>query len=125
MTMRIISFSVMKFLVSMFIMTIICSIVWEKFVYENIYDCTDDEILPGYLNPNGWVGNNNWPVVVVKQVVPGRPMSGPDQIKEGWSIAGLWVLWFLFFVTSLLISILFAWVRWSRQPRLYIPRSPG
>lgn len=96
-----------KFVVSMFLMTIICSIVWGKFVDGNIYDCTDP--LFGYLSPDGWIGGNNFPVVVVKQVVSGRSMGEPDEIKEGWSVADLWGLWFLFFGASLAISILFAW----------------
>ena len=96
-----------KFVVSMFLMTIICSIVWEKFVDGIIYDCTDP--LFGYLSPDGWIGGDNFPVVVVKQVVSGRSMGEPDEIKEGWSVADLWVLWVLFFGISLFISIFFAW----------------
>ena len=97
-----------KFLVSMFLTTIICSIVWEKFVDGKIYDCTDP--LFGYLSPDGWIGGANWPVVVVKHVISGRPMGEPDEIKEGWSVADLWGLWFSLFVLSLATSILFA--RW-------------
>jgi hypothetical protein len=98
-----------KFIVSMFLMTIICSIVWEKFVDGKIYDCTDP--LFGYLSPDGWIGaGGNWPVVVVKQIASGRPMGEPDEIKEGWSIADLWGMWFLLFGISLAISISFA--RW-------------
>jgi len=96
-----------KFLVSLFVMTVICSIVWENFVDGKIYDCTDP--LFGYLSPDGWIGGDNFPVVVVKQVVSGRSMGEPDEIKEGWSVTDLWVLWFLFFGASLVISILFAW----------------
>jgi hypothetical protein len=96
-----------KFLVSMFVMTIICGIIWGRFVDGKVYDCTDPMF--GYLSPDGWVGGNHWPVIVVKQVDSDRPTGDPDEIKEGWSVADLWVLWFLFFGTSLVISILFAW----------------
>jgi len=96
-----------KFLVSMFLMTSISTIVWENFVDGNIYDCTDP--LFGYLSPDGWIGGDNFPVVVVKQVDSGRSMGEPDEIKEGWSVADLWALWWSFFGASLMISILFAW----------------
>jgi len=97
-----------KFVVSMFVMTTVCTIVWETLVDGKIYDCTDP--LYGYLTPDGWIGGDNFPVVVVKQVVSGRSMGEPDEIKEGWSVADLWVMWFLFFGASLVISIFFA--RW-------------
>jgi len=98
-----------KFVVSMFLMTIICSIVWEKFVDGKIYDCTDP--LFGYLSPDGWIGGNNFPIDAVKQVVSSRSMGDPDEIKAGWSVADLWALWWSLFGASLVISILFAW--WS------------
>jgi hypothetical protein len=37
-------------------------------------------------------------------------MSEPDEIKEGWSITGIWCLWSAFVFFSILISGLFA--RW-------------
>jgi hypothetical protein len=39
-------------------------------------------------------------------------MSEPDEIKAGWSIAGLWCLWGAFLGGSALLSALFAGVLW-------------
>ena len=128
-----------KFLVSMIVMTIICSIVWDKFVDGKIYDGTFDDdtfLSSGYLNPGWWVSDrDNYPIAIVPEIVshhstyePDKIKEGwvdafvggtvttvlnkPDEIKKGWSVADLWGLWWSFFGTSLVISILFAWVRW-------------
>jgi hypothetical protein len=92
-----------KFLVAMFLMTIVCTIIWENFVDGKIYDCTDP--LFGYMSPDGWIGGDNFPVVVVKHVVSGRSIGDPDELKEGWSVGDLWGIWFLLFTTSLEISL--------------------
>jgi hypothetical protein len=79
-------------------MTIICSIVWMDVVNEYLYDNADDN-LGGFYESfflDDWIGQGNFPVVAVQHVVHGRGMSEPDEIKEGWSIPGLFVLWFSF-----------------------------
>jgi hypothetical protein len=99
----------LKFVISLVVMTIICTIVWQEFVSENLYDCTDDN-MAGFLPPGDWVHSwDNHPIVSVDQVAHGRSMREPDEIKEGWSVTDLWYLWCLFFGISLIISILFAW----------------
>jgi len=106
---------VLKFFVSMFVMTIVCTNTWDDFLDGKVYMCTDGPT--GYFTPGDWV--HNWdghPVAVVHQITPPHDMSDPDQIKAGWSVAGLWCLWFSFFGISLVVSILLAWVPWI--PRL-------
>ena len=100
-----------KFICSMFLMTIFCAGAWEDFLDDKVYLCTDGPT--GYLTPGGWVHTwDNHPIAVVHQIVPPHDMSDPDEIKEGWSVTGLWCVWFLFFGCSLVFSILFAWVQW-------------
>ena len=95
----------------MFVMTIICTIVWQVFVTDRLYNCTD----PGWLDflfPGNWVHvHNNQPVAVVP-VITGGSMSDPDTIKQGWSVARLWYVWFSFVFVSVLISVVLAWILW-------------
>ena len=100
-----------RFLVVLIGMTIVCTVVWE-FIADKLYDCTDDGG-PDYLCPGNWVHGH---IAVVRQIVHHRSMSEPDTIKAGWSVAGLWCLWFLFVAVSLFVSIWLARIRWfSRQ----------
>jgi hypothetical protein len=110
---------ILKFGVVFFFMTVICTVVWEEFIDGKVYDCTDP--LFGYLSPDGWVGGNNFPVVVVKKVISGRSMSEPDELKEGWSVPGLWVLWGSFFASSLIVSFLLARLPWPKDRTTQAP----
>jgi hypothetical protein len=105
----------LKFFLVFYFSTIGCTIAWEAFVDGKIYDCTDP--LAGYLTPDGWVGANNFPVVVVKHVVTGRSIANCDEIKEGWTVTGLWCLWSTFFAGSLIASFLLAKMSWPSSLR--------
>ena len=100
----------LKFIIVFYLMTVGCTVAWEEFVDGKLYDCTDP--LFGYLSPDGWVGGNNFPVVVVKHVVTGRPIADSDQIKQGWNVAGLWCLWGTLFSGSLIASFVLARKPW-------------
>lgn len=91
---------------------IICTIVWQIFVVDTLYNCTDPGWLD-FLDPGNWVHGQ---LETVRQV-SARAMSEPDTIKVGWSVARLWRLWYLFIVVSLAISALVAW-RPSQRVRL-------
>jgi hypothetical protein len=109
-----------KFIASLFVMTVICTTVWQDVVAEYLYDNTDDNMM-GFIHPfylDGWIGQGKFPVTAVPQVVHGRSMSEPDEIKEGWSIPKLWCLWFSFVAVSLIISIVFARVPWIPRRQL-------
>lgn len=104
------AWEVAKFTASLFVMTVICTIVWQDVVTKYLYDNTDDN-MAGFFSPffgDFWVGEGNSLVVAVPHVVHGRSMSDPDEIKQGWSIPKLCCLWCSFVVVSLVISILFA-----------------
>jgi hypothetical protein len=104
--------SLAKFITALFVMSILCTVVWQ-FVGSKLYDCTDDGFL-GFTRPGDWVHPfGGHPVSVVYQIVHGRSMSEPDTIKEGWSVAGLWRLWYDFVLLSLGISMLLAWIPWT------------
>lgn len=102
--------SVAVFTVALFGMTIVCIIFWQVFVTEFLYDCTDDNIL-GFLTPGNWVHFYHG-VIYVPRVVHGRSMSEPDSIKAGWSVMGLWCLWYSFVSVSLVVSALLARKTW-------------
>ncbi len=127
---------ILKFGAVFVVITILCDIVWEEFVDGTLYNCTDAAF--GYLSPDGWVGGNNFPVVTVKKVVSGRPLSEPDELKEGWSVPRLWMVWCSLFTGSFIASFLLASIRWrpdagrssgprggeSSQPAGMAPLSP-
>jgi hypothetical protein len=72
-----------------------------------VYYYTDGGPLDFLFGVGDWVHDAE----SVAQVVP-RSMSEPDEIKNGWSIAGLWCLWGVFIALSGAISALFAWMLW-------------
>lgn len=102
---------VVKFVVSMLVMTIVCEWAWGTYVTGKIYCDSDSDF--GYLTPGNWV--NNWdghPIAVVHQIPAVRQYGDPDVIIEGWSVTGLWCIWIIFFGISLFVSIVFAWMQW-------------
>jgi len=103
--------SAAKFVVVMLAMTVVCTIVWQEFVTDKLYNCTDPGWLD-FLSPGNWVHSHDSQPVAFVPVITARPMSDPDTIKQGWSIARLWYLWYSFVCVSTIISVLLAWVRW-------------
>ncbi|MCX6927465.1 MAG: hypothetical protein NT154_30305 [Verrucomicrobia bacterium] len=112
-----------KFLVSLVLITIACTLAWEV-ASEGLYDCTDAFGFD-YWQPGNWVHRE---VTVVQQVVHHRSMSEPDTIKVGWTVARLWSLWYLLVSVSLAASIFFELAPWNprqwRCPRVN-PASAG
>jgi hypothetical protein len=96
------------FLVMMVMMTFLCTVVWQVYVNERLYDCTD-AIGFDYLHPGDWVHGH---VAVVREITHNHSMSEPDTIKEGWSINRLWCLWLSFFAVSIMVSTGFALLPW-------------
>lgn len=110
--------NIRKFIVAFFLMTIVCSIIWEVFVYGRLYYCSDPLLLD-FLTPGDWVHEvAGHPVTVVQHVAAG-PTNGfdTDTIKAGWSVTRLWHLWYGFVFASLVISIIFSQMRWVRRKR--------
>ena len=105
--------AIIKFAITLFVMTVIASVLWEQ-IGTRLYDCTDDCGI-GFLIPGGWVHEfDGRKLVTVSRIVHGRPMSEPDTILQGWSIPKLWGLWSLLAATCLGISSIVAWSPWNR-----------
>lgn len=103
--------TIVKFAIVMFAMAIACEIIWDEFVAQNLYDCTD--ALPfGYFSPGHWVHVYHG-VVYVPHVTHDHSMSDPDSLKQGWSVTGLWCLWCLLFGISTAVSCVLACLRWT------------
>ena len=100
--------SIVKFVIVLVVMTVIFSLIWGEFITDTLYNCTDP-VGCDYLHPGDWVHDR---VVSVSHVVTSPSMSGPDTIKEGWSVSGLWALWLSFFIVSLVFSFFLARKAW-------------
>ena len=108
-----------KFVISLVVMTIVCTAVWELVAYR-VYDCTDAFGFD-YWQPGNWVHGR---IAVVQQVAHHRSMSEPDAVKEGWNVADLWHLWYSFVLVSFVAGILLAFVPWiPRRRRLTQPNN--
>lgn len=103
-----------KFGIVMILMTILCTIVWDFAIQGNLYSCSD-AIGFDYLHPGDWIHGYH-------KSVPKIPlfstMSDPDYIKSGWTIIGLWGLWFSFFATSTVASFVLAMKTWFPHPMM-------
>jgi len=104
--------SAVIFVGALAVTTVACTWGWESFVKNHLYNCTDDLPLD-YLRPGHWVHQP----VVLQQVGGGRSMSEPDAIRSGWSVRGLWLLWFSFIGGSVIVSLLLARLPWSMSRR--------
>lgn len=112
---------VATFLITLLVCLILSVTVWQVYFPQNIYNCTDDNML-GFLRPGDWVHGN---YVTVHKVVPSLSMSEPDTIKEGWSVGKLWFAWYSFILASAAISgsftFLFFRSRKSKIPQVISP----
>ena len=102
-----------KFLLALAAMTILSTVVWQHFVTDTFYHCADALWLD-FLRPGHWVHE---PVVSVAQVVRSRSVSEPDTLRAGWSMTGLWNLWYSCVGVSVVVSVLLARVPWIPKPR--------
>lgn len=102
-----------QFFLMLIVMTILCAVVWQQFITDTLYHCTDALWLD-FLRPGHWVHE---PVASVAQVVRSRSMSEPDTISAGWSMTGLWSLWYSFVGVSVVVSVLVALAPWIPRHR--------
>jgi hypothetical protein len=110
--------TIAKFAIVLIATTGVFSMIWEGFVTDTLYNCTD-AVGFGYLHPGDWVHGH---VAVVEPIVASRSMSEPDALKKGWSTDGLWALWISFFAASLVLAFLSARKTWM-PPRNTEPAS--
>ena len=96
------------FLMSLVLMAVVCTVAWDSVVNGKVYYCTDGGTLD-FIFIGDWVHHPE----SVAHVVP-RGMSEPDEIKNGWSLKGLWCLWSALVAGSVLMSAMFACLLWWR-----------
>jgi len=90
---------IIAFVVSICICTVLCTIIWQECITDNLYYCTDPLWLDFLLGPNHWVHANTG-----------------DTIKDGWTMGRLQALWLTFIALSMTISAMIAW-RFRPRPR--------
>ena len=84
--------AVVKFGVTLLVMTVASAILWGH-VTERLYDCADDCGF-GFLTPGNWGhGFDGRTILSVSKIVHCRSMSEPDTMSQGWGIGTLWGLW--------------------------------
>jgi hypothetical protein len=101
------------FLMLLLACTIYCTFAWDKYVADKLYIC-NDSVPYVFLHPGDWVHGD---YVTVPRIVTPRSMSEPDAIKEGWSVAQLWLLWWSWVAASIGVSALLAFLIWWPRTR--------
>ena len=86
---------VSKFLAALAVCAVASTLLWEQFVVGTIYHCTDPGFLD-FLSPGHW----------------GHAPQYGDTIRAGWSMTGLWWLWYSFVIGSVIVSLAFAALPW-------------
>ena len=101
--MELLAITELEFVTVLVCCTFACTLGWEAFVKNHIYNCTTDLLLD-FLQPDQWVHH----LVSVAQVASDGSMREPDTILAGGSITALWCFWISVVGVSLLVSGLFA-----------------
>lgn len=78
-----------RFLISLAAACVAAAVLWEAVFPGKIYHCTDSIGLD-FFAPGEWIHE---PHVTVERIDGSRPMGSPDQIRAGWSLGGLWAVW--------------------------------
>ena len=109
--------SVALFCIALFATTIVCTILWDDCLNGTVYVCSDgggwEYLIPDWAT----IGNGSFPVIVVPRIQALNSMSDPDELKEGWTVARLWTVWYSFLGGSLLVSLLVASLPWWRRSK--------
>ena len=108
-----------EFVIVMLVMTIVCSVVWQEFVTDKLYNCTDPARID-FLSPGNWVHIHDGKPVAFVPVITGGSMSVPDTIDEGWSVARLWDLWYAFVAVPVVASVLLTRIRWIPKQSRFV-----
>ncbi|MBN8458906.1 MAG: hypothetical protein J0M04_19075 [Verrucomicrobia bacterium] len=98
-----------KFLLVLAVLTAMCAIIWEFTLPGGVYDCTD-EVGFDYLSPGDWV---HGPIEYVEKIDTMRGMELPDTLKRGWTITGLWGIWWFMFGSSIIIAGFASRISWG------------
>jgi len=90
------------FLMVLTICVVACVVVWDSFVAGPLYQCSDPGALE-FLSPGDWVHS-----------------EFGDTVRAGWTIHGLWALWYALAILSVVVSstiALWPWRLWG-MPKL-------
>jgi hypothetical protein len=90
-----------RFVIAFVICTIIFEFVWDLYVMDTLYHCTDSLGLNYIRGPSSWVHGN---------VMSGPPRTDADTIAAGWDIGMLELMWLSLIVLSLVLSGAAAWL---------------
>jgi hypothetical protein len=90
-----------KFVAVLLLCAIASTLIWERFVAGTIYHCTDPGFLE-FLSPGDWAH-----------------IRYGDTLRAGWSMTGLWWLWYSFVIGSVIVSLTLAVLPW-RFRRLHV-----
>ena len=77
-----------KFIAVLNVCVVASVFAWERFVAGTIYRCTDPGFLE-FLSPGDWAHSQYG-----------------DTLRAGWSMTGLWWLWYSFVIVSLTFAVL-------------------
>ena len=111
-------YSVGTFVFVMVLMLGISTIVWDKEVDGKLYHCTD-ALFFDFLQPGNWVHGK---IDYVPEIDVHRSMSLHDEVKEGWTVFDLWLLWSGFWFASAAISCAVASIPWILERSFAICR---
>jgi hypothetical protein len=98
--------TVVKFSLAMIACTAACTALWQSYVTDVLYHCSDPLWLDYLQGPGGWVHGG----------VAGQPGNFGDTIQPGWSLGRLEALWFAMLATSDVVSLALSRIRWSGKP---------
>ena len=73
-----------KFTLSLIACTVACTILWQCYVTDVLYHCTDSVCLDYLQGPGGWIHGK----------VAGQPGEFGDTIRPGWTLGRLKLLWY-------------------------------
>lgn len=93
----------MTFASIMLIMSMISAFVWQTFIINKIYRCTDPVPFVDCLIPQ-WSGD----VEYVTKIEPNQPFKKSTEIIASWNKEGLWCLWLAFFGVPVAVSYVVA-----------------
>jgi hypothetical protein len=94
--------------------SMVCIDLWDALLNGKVYGCSDGGSWDYWIRDWATIGNGSYPAVTVKKINI-QSMSDPDQLKEGWTVARLWTLWYTFLTGSILASLLLSSLPWWKR----------
>jgi hypothetical protein len=99
--------TLIKFMLSLMACTVACTVLWQCFVTDVLYHCTDSLGLDYLQGPSDWVHG----------AAAGQPGDFGDTIHPGWTLGRLTALWYLLIVGSIIVSVIASRIGSSRASK--------